>query len=138
MARPLYDSKVTIHVNRFSHDEFQLSLRWTPRVNGVTPATPGFYVKAMYANEGTAHGVVKGSWEQRHGGPGSLASDDFMVRLFELLDENGMLEPGFNGLTGVTLANFAFERQQEALEAKRARLDRLKAEVAELEAECGQ
>jgi hypothetical protein len=118
-------------------EEFSLQLSWTPRVNGKIPATPGFYLRAAFANEGTAMGVVKGSFDNGRCGNGSLADDAFLIALFELMDAEGLLQKPFNADLGRKLADHAHARQVAQLAAKRARLESLREEIAALEAEVG-
>lgn len=122
--------------NRHRADEFQLSVSWMPRVNGVTPETPGFYVRAKFANEGYATGIVKGSWDSGCGRNGSLAPNGFMTALFDLLSDYEMLEKGM-GSIGESLDQYGVDARGAALIAKRARLGALRREVAELEAALG-
>jgi hypothetical protein len=115
-------------------DEFHLSLDWAPRVNGVIPATPGFYLRAQFANEAMAEGVVPGTWlGGRGGGNGSLVRNAFLIDLMKLLHREGLLVEGQGVELGEDLANYAQSARDAALEAKRARLVRLREEVAELE-----
>lgn len=122
-------------------EEFSLQLSWSPRVNGIPVTVPGFYLRAMYANEGEAEGVVKGTWYQGCGGNGSLVGRSFLGDLAKLLYEHDLLEPDLYGSVGTTLgvhlANGAERAQADALAAKRARLEALRLEVEVLEAEVG-
>ncbi len=114
-------------------DEFSLRLSWTPKINGGTPVTPGFYLRALFANEGEAMDVVRGS----RGGVGSLVGRNFLEGLFALMERDALLVP--NAITGVKLgrklADHSEAAQTAALAAKRTRLERLRAEIAELERE---
>lgn len=118
----------------FSHTDLSLQLSWMPKVNGITPPTPGFYLRGSYANEGAAIGVVPGSWENGYGGYGSLMPYNALTDLGDALKRNNLLLPPFQGL-GATLAAFSSAEQHKALDSKRSRLETLKAEVEALEQE---
>lgn len=119
----------------FTPDEFSLQLSWSPRVNGVTPATPGFYLRAQFANEGVAKGVVRGSWDDGRAGNGVLVDSHFLKALMMMLGAHGFLVDGMDGSElAVQFADFQDDKQEEALAIKRAKLAVLKREVAELEA----
>jgi hypothetical protein len=116
-------------------EEFRLMLSWNPEVNHQKVPTPGFYLRAGFANEGTAQSVVKGTWSNGSGGGnGSFVSSRFIGKLFSLLEEENLLVPEQNRALGAELANAADKAQVAALSARRARLERLRQEVAELEA----
>lgn len=123
--------------DRHRADEFSLQLSWNPRVSGVVPPTPGWYVRASFANEGEATSVVRGSWDDGRAGNGSLVGEDFMLGLFSLLSRNQLLKPQFPAALGSVLATYARDAQHTALLAKRSRLERLRGEVAALEQELG-
>ncbi len=118
----------------FSHSELSLQLSWTPRVNGARPSTPGFYLRGAYANEGTAMGVIPGSWDNGYGGHGSLLSREALLDIFAAIRHNELLLPPFTNL-GPQLADYSESEQARVLEIKRSRLETLKAEVDALEAE---
>lgn len=118
-----------------NYDEFSLRLSWSPSLNGVTPAIPGFYLRATFANEAEVTGIVKNSGRA---GNGSRVSGRFLLSLYELMAEEGLLEPWADSDDlGHALATFQEQRQTATLEAKRAHLDRLRAEVEALEREVG-
>ena len=120
----------------FSHSELSLQLSWSPRVNGKQVAVPGFYLRGMYANEGTAMEIVPGTYENGYGGNGSLLTHEAILDVFAALRHNELLLPPFVN-HGPLLAEFQRKEQLRAYAAKRSRLDALKAEVAALEAEVG-
>lgn len=117
-------------------EEFHLNLSFKPKPSERqlprAPSVPGFYLSAAFANEGTAYGLTKDTWEDGRSGPGALVSGGFITALLDLMAEHRLIS-GPARFVASDLNTYVAKAQYNRLASLRATIKRAEREKAAAE-----